>query len=226
MTTLALAALAVVVVLVLAYGFIFNGGPGASSSPSPSPTAARPTIDPALLHPPSATPIASPPAEPSGDGTTATIRTELGDIVIELYTESAPVASENFINLAAAGFYDGVGFHRVVPDFVIQGGDPDGTGSGGPGYGIQDEPVVGEYGRAIVAMARSSAPNSQGSQFFIVLSDDAHDALERFRTYVIFGEVSEGMDVADQIALGATTGPPNDAALDPVVMESVTIQLP
>ena len=105
------------------------------------------------------------------------------------------------------------------PDFVIQGGDPDGTGRGGPGYTIQDEPVVGEYGRGIVAMARTSQPDSQGSQFFIVLDDGARAALEQFRTYVIFGEVVSGMDVVDQIAAMPNSGPPDNSALDPVVMD-------
>ena len=87
-----------------------------------------------------------------------------------------------------------------MPGFVIQGGDPKGDGTGGPGYTIPDETVVGEYGRGIVAMARTSQPDSQGSQFFIVLDDGARDALEQFRTYVIFGNVVSGMDVVDEIA--------------------------
>src|SRR6266545_4684552 len=128
------------VLVVLAYAAGWIGQPGASPSPSP---------------------LASPPAAPSGDGTTATIHTDLGDIIFELYTDSAPVAATNFINLAQAGFYNGVGFHRLVPDFMIQGGDPEGTGGGGPGYMIQDEPVVGDYTRGIVAMARTTAPDSQ-----------------------------------------------------------------
>jgi len=220
----AVGVVALVAILAYAFGF-FTPAPAAS----PSPTAVaqgtpRPSFD---VHPPAATPLASPPAEPSGDGTTATITTDLGDIVIDLYTDSAPVASENFINLANAGFYDGTTFHRLVPDFVIQGGDPNGDGSGGPGYTIPDEPVVGQYGRGIVAMARTQSPNSQGSQFFIVLSDDAHDALEQFRTYVIFGEVAEGMDVVDEIAAMPNAGDQQgNAAIDPVVMDSVTIQEP
>ncbi len=128
------------------------------TNPTPVPTAARPT-----LGPPDATPMAVAMSEPAGDGTTATIATELGDIVIELYTESAPVAATNFINLAEAGFYDGLDFHRLMPGFVIQGGDPNGDGTGGPGYTIPDESVVGEYGRGTVAMARTAQPDSQGS---------------------------------------------------------------
>jgi peptidyl-prolyl cis-trans isomerase B (cyclophilin B) len=180
----------------------------------------------ASVGPPAATPLANPPAEPAGDGTTATIETPLGNIVIELYNESAPVAAQNFENLAEAGFYDGVVFHRIVPDFVIQGGDPQATGGGGPGYSIPDEPVVGEYGRGIVAMARTDRPNSAGSQFFIVLSDNAHDALEYYRTYVIFGKVVSGMDVVDRIGAMPNSGPPDNRALDPVAMTRVTIQRP
>jgi peptidyl-prolyl cis-trans isomerase B (cyclophilin B) len=171
--------------------------------------------------PPAVTPIASPPAAPAGDGTTATIETEFGDIVIELFNESSPVAATNFINLAEAGFYDGVIFHRVVPGFVVQGGDPDGDGSGGPGYTIPDEPIVGEYRRGTVAMARRpGVPNSQGSQFFIVLADGAAQSLNG-GGYAIFGEVVEGMEVVDDIAAEPRTGErPNE----PIEMITVTIQ--
>ena len=217
---LVLGVVAVALVVVVG-GYAFLAGAGGGATPRPTST-----VDTSRLHPPSATPLASPPAAPAGDGTTATIETDLGNIVINLFTDSAPVAASNFINLAEAGFYNGVGFHRLVPDFVIQGGDPEGTGGGGPGYTIQDEPVVGEYGRGIVAMARNSQPNSQGSQFFIVLSDNAHDALQQFRTYVIFGEVSQGMDVVDAIGQQPNSGSPSNAAIDPVIMNWVTIQRP
>ncbi|MCY7417924.1 MAG: peptidylprolyl isomerase [Chloroflexi bacterium] len=188
---------------------------------SSTPTAAPPTY-----RPPDATPMAVPLSAPAGDRSTATITTALGNIVIELYDESAPVAARNFAGLAAAGFYNGTTFHRIVPGFVIQGGDPKGDGMGGPGYTIKDETVVGEYQRGVVAMARTQAPDSQGSQFFIVLDDGARKALERIRTYVIFGDVISGMDVADQIAAMPNSGEPRNAALDPVVMTSVTIQPP
>jgi cyclophilin family peptidyl-prolyl cis-trans isomerase len=202
---------------------------GVGSDPTAPPPGTSPTgqATGAPLGPPEATPLAQPPAEPASDGTTATITTELGDIVIQLYTDSAPVATANFINLAEAGYYEGVIFHRLVPGFVIQGGDPTGTGSGGPGYTIQDEPVVGQYGRGVVAMARTSQPDSQGSQFFIVLDDEAEGALESFRTYVIFGEVTAGMDVADAIAATPNAGSQDgNRALEPVAMEAVTIARP
>lgn len=224
LTWLALGAVAVVASLaVLAYAAGLLGGPGASPSAPVSLATIRPSFN---VQPPSATPLASAPAEPAGDGTTATISTELGDITFEVFNQSAPVASENFINLAEAGFYDGVVFHRIVPEFVVQGGDPVGNGTGGPGYDIPDEPVVGEYARGIVAMARTPQPNSAGSQFFIVVDDQARGALDQAGTYVIFGRVLEGMEVADQIVAMPNSGPPNNSALEPVVMESVTIQRP
>jgi peptidyl-prolyl cis-trans isomerase B (cyclophilin B) len=216
--------LAVVVVAAYAAGWV--GKPGATPTPvavvdCPTPDAARPS------GAPTATPLSNPPAQPIGDGTTATITTDKGNITFELFCGSAPVASENFINLATAGYYNGVVFHRLVPDFMIQGGDPDGTGRGGPGYTIQDEPTVGEYNRGMVAMARTSAPDSQGSQFFIIVKDspflDGGD-------YTIFGEVTQGMDVVDQISLMPTAnddpGGRGGTALDPVIMRSVTIQHP
>jgi peptidyl-prolyl cis-trans isomerase B (cyclophilin B) len=201
-------------VAVAIIGYVYFFAPGAAPAA---------TVDASRLHPPAATPLASPPAEPAGDGTTATITTERGTIVIELFTESAPVAAENFINLAEAGFYNGVGFHRIIPGFMIQGGDPEGTGGGGPGYTIPDEPIVGEYVRATVAMARTQQPNSQGSQFFVVVDDSPHLA---GGGYTIFGRVTSGMEVADEIVSGARTGPSQDLAVDPVLMTQVTIQRP
>lgn len=171
--------------------------------------------------PPVATPNPVPLDKPAGDGTGIRITTDLGDIVIGLFNESAPVAAENFQNLVESGYYNGTGFHRVVRDFVIQGGDPEGTGRGGPGYTILDEQVVGTYERGIVAMARTPAPNSQGSQFFVVLDDAAEPPLESARTYVIFGRVVEGMDIVDAIA---AQGPEADFIEDPVRIISTAIE--
>ncbi|HUR15647.1 MAG TPA: peptidylprolyl isomerase [Candidatus Limnocylindrales bacterium] len=226
------ALLGVIAVLVAGAYFLglLPGSGGAQSTPRPlrSPIGPVATLNPEGVHPPAATPMASPLAAPEGDGTRAIIEVPDGRIVLELYTESAPVASENFINLAEAGYYNGVSFHRIVPGFVIQGGDPEGTGSGGPGYTIPDEKVVGTYGRGILAMARSQAPNSQGSQFFIVLSDseDTKRALSDVNTYVIFGKVVEGLDVVDTIA--ALPNDPNrgNQALVDYRMYSVTIVHP
>jgi cyclophilin family peptidyl-prolyl cis-trans isomerase len=171
--------------------------------------------------PPEATPNPVAMEVPSGDGTAVRLTTELGDVVIGLFNESAPVAAENFLNLAESGYYDGVGFHRVVPGFVVQGGDPDGTGRGGPGYGIEDEEVVGTYERGIVAMARTQTPNSQGSQFFFVLDDEAEAPLESARTYVIFGRVLEGMDVVDAIV---EARPASDFIEDSVKILSTSVE--
>lgn len=173
------------------------------------------------LGPPEATPNPVPLEAPAGDGTAIRFVTEEGEFVVGLFNRSAPVASENLQNLAEAGFYDGVGFHRAVEGFVLQGGDPDGTGGGGPGYTIEDEEVVGRYGRGIVAMARTQAPNSQGSQFFIVLDDAAEGALEQFRTYTILGRVVEGMDVVDAIVAARE---PSDRIEDPVRILSTSIE--
>ena len=219
-----IASAAVVVVLVVGVGAYFLNlipgfGPGGGATPAPT---ARPSF---AVQPPNATPLANPPAEPSGDGTTATIETELGDITFELFTDSAPVASENFINLANAGFYNGTVFHRIMPDFMIQGGDPEGTGGGGPGYSIQDEPIVGEYLRGMVAMARTPEPDSQGSQFFIIVKESPFLAETEY-PYTIFGQVTSGMEVADEISVMPNGGGQSSPALDPVSMDTVTIDQP
>jgi cyclophilin family peptidyl-prolyl cis-trans isomerase len=206
-----------------------DGSPAPSPVVSPAATAeVTPDAPPASpdrpVGPPAATPIADPPRIPAGDGTGVRLSTELGDIVIGLFTETAPVASENFLNLVGAGYYDGLTFHRLVPGFVIQGGDPAGDGTGGPGYTIPDEPVVGRYARGIVAMARTPAPDSQGSQFFIVLDDGAEGPLEMARTYTIFGRVLEGMDIVDAIASMPNTGDPENRALEPVRIGTATVE--
>ncbi|MCL5784904.1 MAG: peptidylprolyl isomerase [Patescibacteria group bacterium] len=125
-----------------------------------------------------------------------TIDTGKGQIEIEILPEASKAAS-NFISLAKDGFYNGLTFHRVVPGFVIQGGDPLGNGTGGPGYQFEDEPVNQPYSRGIVAMA-NAGPNTNGSQFFIMLAD--HPELPP--KYTIFGKVIKGMEVVDKIAVG------------------------
>jgi cyclophilin family peptidyl-prolyl cis-trans isomerase len=159
--------------------------------------------------------------------TRAILATERGDIEIELYTDGAPKAAQNFIDLAGKGFYDGVVFHRVVPGFVIQGGDGQHgkkaamnagrVGTGGPGYSFADEPFGGDYYRGAVAMA-NAGPNTNGSQFFICLTDLSGKLP---KNYTIFGQVTKGLDVVDAIAAEPTG--PRDLPLDPVAMESVTI---
>jgi cyclophilin family peptidyl-prolyl cis-trans isomerase len=217
------------VVLALVACLVVACGSSASLKPTKAPkppTQAPPSLSGAAPSRPDVSPMANPPAQPAGDGTTVTLHTQLGDIVIELYNQSSPVAATNFESLAASGFYNGTIFHRIVPGFVIQGGDPTGTGTGGPGYTIPDEPVVGEYGRGIVAMARTPQPNSEGSQFFIVLDDSARQALDSARTYAIFGNVTQGMAVVDKIAATPNSGPPNNTALQPTTIVSATVQRP
>jgi peptidyl-prolyl cis-trans isomerase B (cyclophilin B) len=168
-------------------------------------------------------PTSQPEALPAGETRTVTIETELGTIVAQVEADLSPIAAGNFVALAECGFYDGVVFHRIVPGFVIQGGDPDGTGGGGPGYTIQDEPVTATYRRGTLAMARTREPNSQGSQFFIVLDDAAAErGLAEANTYAIFGSVADGMDVVDAITAAADAELPSD----PVAMTSVTVSNP
>jgi cyclophilin family peptidyl-prolyl cis-trans isomerase len=203
-------------------GLLAACGGGAAPSGSAAPETAPPAAG-------------SPDASASAGALTATITTPLGDIVIALKPDTAPIATANFVKLAEEGYYDGVAFHRLVPGFVIQGGDgqyghvdaydAEMVGRGGPGYTIQDEPVVGDYVRGSVSMARTREPNSQGSQFFIAL-EDLTGSLDKAGGYVIFGEVIEGMDVVDEIGAMPNSGGQSNTALEPVPMTSVTISGP
>lgn len=125
---------------------------------------------------------------------TATMHTSKGDIVLELFSQEAPKTVNNFIFLSRDGFYDGTKFHRIIKDFMIQGGDPLGTGTGGPGYRFADEPVKRDYLSGIIAMA-NAGPNTNGSQFFIM-----HKSVNLPKNYTIFGKVTQGMDIVDKIA--------------------------
>ncbi len=127
-----------------------------------------------------------------------TIATDKGDIVMRLDANLAPTTVNHFVVNARNGFYDGLTFHRVVPGFVIQGGDPEGSGRGGPGYRFEDEPVKGEYTLGAVAMA-NAGPNTNGSQFFICI-DDCQRKLEPL--YNLFGYVTSGIEVAQAIQVG------------------------
>jgi peptidyl-prolyl cis-trans isomerase B (cyclophilin B) len=128
----------------------------------------------------------------------ATIATDRGDIVMELDPQLAPKTVNNFVVLARQGYYDGLTFHRVVPEFVIQGGDPEGTGRGGPGYKFADEPVRGEYTLGAVAMANAGR-DTNGSQFFICV-DDCRPKLDK--AYNLFGYVIDGINVARSVQPG------------------------
>jgi cyclophilin family peptidyl-prolyl cis-trans isomerase len=127
-----------------------------------------------------------------------TINTNRGTMVLDLEPLRAPRTVNNFVSLARAGYYDGLTFHRVVPEFVIQGGCPEGTGRGGPGYRFEDEPVSGEYTLGAVAMA-NAGPDTNGSQFFICI-DDCRSKLAK--SYNLFGYVTAGMDVALRTEVG------------------------
>ncbi|HET8557940.1 MAG TPA: peptidylprolyl isomerase [Gaiellaceae bacterium] len=146
---------------------------------------------------------------------TATLHTNHGAIELELHDGDAPKTVENFRKLAADGFYEGVIFHRVIPDFMIQGGDPTGTGTGGPGYQFEDEFNDHPVARGALAMA-NAGPNTNGSQFFIVTAD-ACPWLDGKHT--VFGRVTNGMDVVDtisQVETGAGDRPSEDVVIERV----------
>ena len=147
----------------------------------------------------------------------AVITTEKGDIELALDPSRAPKTVNNFVFLAQEGYYDGLTFHRVVDDFVIQGGCPEGSGRGGPGYRFEDEPVQGEYTAGAVAMA-NSGPNTNGSQFFITVAPTPHLT----GNHTIFGEVVEGQDIAVKIANVQRNR--QDRPVKDVVLESITIE--
>lgn len=150
-----------------------------------------------------------------------------GDIVIELYPEKAPETVANFVTLVEEGFYDGLTFHRIIPGFMIQGGDPEGIGIGGPGYTIKGEFASNgftqndlKHVRGVISMARAQHPDSAGSQFFIMHQDAPHLDGE----YAAFGKTIKGMDVVDKIA--ETPTDINDFPIEPQIIKKATVQLP
>lgn len=154
-----------------------------------------------------------------------TITMNTGDVMkAELYPETAPNTVNNFISLIKKGFYDGIGFHRIIAGFMIQGGDPDGNGMGGPGYSIKGEFTSNgfkndlKHSKGVLSMARTQIPDSAGSQFFIMHADAPHLDGE----YAAFGKLTEGLDVLDKIATTATDW--SDRPRTPQVMESVTVE--
>jgi cyclophilin family peptidyl-prolyl cis-trans isomerase/uncharacterized protein (UPF0333 family) len=151
---------------------------------------------------------------------TAKMKTSAGEMEISLNAGMTPGTVNNFVFLAKKNFYDNVIFHRTIKGFMIQGGDPTGTGAGGPGYKFDDEPFTGEYLRGTLAMA-NSGPNTNGSQFFIM-----HDDYPLPPNYVIFGKVTKGLDVVDKIATAPVTMSPsgeNSQPVNPVKILSVEI---
>jgi len=180
--------LLIVVVAVMMLTALNGCKSSGTRGPAESPVVARkPTLPP-------------PPAEEPA-GSVVKIITSRGDIVIELFDKQAPITAGNFLLLVEDGFYDGVIFHRIIPDFMAQGGDPTGTGSGGPGFTIPDE-IVPElkHDRGMVSMAKTAAPDSGGSQFFICYTRERTRHLDGVHS--VFGRVIEGMEVADQLRKG------------------------
>ncbi|MBI3342543.1 peptidylprolyl isomerase [Candidatus Gottesmanbacteria bacterium] len=146
----------------------------------------------------------------------ANLHTEKGGITITLNAKETPITVNNFVALARSGFYNKTPFHRVIKGFMIQGGDPKGDGTGGPGYRFADEPITGEYTRGTVAMA-NAGPNTNGSQFFIM-----HGDTDIPKNYVIFGKVTKGMDVVDAIATAPVIQSPSGEESTPVTPVRVT----
>ena len=146
---------------------------------------------------------------------TATIETTAGTLTAQLFPAEAPRTVNNFVNLAQDGFYDGVIFHRVIKGFMIQGGDPTGTGRGGPGFKFDDEPVTRRYLRGTLAMA-NAGPNTNGSQFFVMHADYPLPP-----NYTIFGKLTAGEEIVDAIATAATGS--QDRPLQPVSITGITI---
>ena len=209
--------------VVIGAAVILIGNPFGTPAASPSP-GTSPTLAAVQSHGDGTCPTSQPASLAAGDTRTVTIETPKGTIVMKIDGALAPIATGNFVALVGCHFYDGIVFHRLVPGFVIQGGDPEGTGGGGPGYAIKDDPLTTTYHRGTVAMARTTVADSQGSQFFIVLADDAQTALASAQfPYAILGEVTSGMDVVDAIAAMPNSGEPNNSALDPVPMTKVTV---
>lgn len=215
--------------------------PAACMPPYPSPELPTPTpLAAPIVVAPSATadPLAFCPkmrsdVRPLGVATTLRVETSFGTIRIKLST-GQPLAAGNFYDLARCGFYDGVVIHRIVPDFIVQSGDGQHgrrgalnlplLGTGGPGYTISDEPLVEEYRRGSVALARSTEPESQGSQFFFLIGDERSRAsLQAAATYAIVGEVIEGMAVLEAIARLPQSGSPLNRPEDPEAVYIIEI---
>ena len=214
---------AVVLVVVIAGAFLLlrPGGLGGAASPSASPGASGATAG-------TACPTSQPDPLPAGQTRTVTLQTPKGNMAITVEADLSPIAAGNFVALASCGFYNGTVFHRTPTlqdgtPFVIQGGDPNGDGSGGPGYTIKDEPVTTPYKRGTVAMARTQAPDSVGSQFFIVLDDKDGAVLKSANTYQIIGNVTSGMETADAnfAASGGVELPAN-----PITITAATVANP
>ena len=209
--------LLVAITAVAAAASIAACGPGAT--PSASAPAASTPASPAGSRALTDCPTEPPQPMAAGETRVVTIETEKGPIEITVEADLGPLAAANFVALAECGYYDGIVFHRVMPGFVAQGGDPTGTGTGGPGYEFEDDPVDVPYVRGTVAMANAGA-DTNGSQFFIVLDDEGGAGLDPL--YSVFGRVTSGMEAVDAIADAADKENPTN----PIVMDRVTVAKP
>jgi cyclophilin family peptidyl-prolyl cis-trans isomerase len=225
-----LAALAVVAAV--AFAACGGGATDAPVTPSGGPTQAPSAVpaSPPVSGIPAGCPTSPPPPMAADETATVTLATEEGDIVVEVKGSLAPNAAGNFVALVECGAYDGVIFHRIIPDFMVQSGDVEFgrtpnvdeamVGQGGPGYAFADDPVTTPYLRGTVAMA-NSGPDTNGSQFFICVADVALAP-----DYTIFGSVLSGMEVADVISTGPSTGGQESRALEPIAITKATVARP
>ena len=214
-----------------ATAFLMACAQAAPALPTPAPTSA-PALQAAAMPKPKSYSAPPPMKVDASKSYTATFETDKGKIVIELYAKDAPTTVNNFVFLAREGFYDGTTFHRVIPGFMAQGGDPTGTGTGGPGYQFEDEfsPKLRHDGPGILSMA-NAGPNTNGSQFFITYvatpfldafnpDGSRKDCRPGVSCHAVFGKVTQGMDVLGQI----TPRDPSRAAFTGDVIRKVTIE--
>lgn len=187
-------------------------GYSSSKNPTPEPEASHVVI---RQNPSDNTPVEDLEIDKT-KSYTATLNTTEGPIVITLNADKTPITVNNFVTLAKKNFYNNTIFHRVIKGFMIQGGDPTGTGTGGPGYKFNDEPFEGDYTRGTVAMA-NSGPNTNGSQFFIMHAD-----MNLPKNYVIFGKVTQGLDTVDKIAEAPVRDSVSGEMSDPVTPVKIT----
>jgi cyclophilin family peptidyl-prolyl cis-trans isomerase len=186
--------------------------------PTPAPVQSQTSITDTIQTPMPTSNVPSQPSQviDSKKNNHVTLHTTAGDILIELDTTNTPITANNFAYLAKTGFYDNTIFHRTIKGFMIQGGDPNGTGTGGPGYKFADEYLQGKYTRGTVAMA-NSGPNTNGSQFFIM-----HQDYQLPNAYVIFGHVISGLDILDSIATAPVISNSMGESSKPVSPVSIT----
>lgn len=210
-----------VIIVFIILGIIFGGLFMAikNSDNKPSQTMSKSNPSPTKSVKITKEPAAPTAVEVQNKNYEAVLKTSEGDITIQLNSQMTPKTVNNFVTLAKKSFYNNTIFHRVIKGFMIQGGDPKGDGTGGPGYRFADEPFEGEYERGTIAMA-NAGPNTNGSQFFIM-----HNDYPLPKNYVIFGKVISGIEVVDKIAEAPTefNGRENSKPVNPVKVESVEI---